>query len=555
MPPGTSSRNPPRTGLQSRMNVIDRPTTQQGLGGIRLKTQGPGRQVQDSTFFQTELRQKLNMITEEIYRLNTELENTNKENSNYMIFEKKADGLAVELRDLQGQLGDLNTLVDKLHTDTDLEEFEREYHQLLAKNQRTTQALDDIFLQRQQRESAIRDVEKQIQEEEKRAEDQIEALDAGRRKQYHVLKGENNEYLASIQAQQMELEKIETKAKMLQDEVGKDVIKQKAMSLYQRLSEVRDKKRDLEASLQSSELESGPQERARLLEQVKNDNLETSGMERRTLEIEEQIRSIKEQLLHTDTTVDPQQAEKLAKYEELLKKDEEMQQFLDTFEEKKTEKISLNEATEKEIVKILGRIQILSKHDLSVLPSKQEFKDLNTDLTIKETEMRNAETTTEALTQERDQRMQDLEKVGQLEVKLKAELDHLTERIENMKKSLESIGDLETVKNETDISQAKRSAERDALRINRNIIKSEIQTLNAQYEAKRAQLLENETFTQLGALEQRLRHFEGITFELRDFIASKTAESQYKPLSKDVLKLMDEVNGQLLKIMQMSGGR
>ena len=30
------------------------------------------------------------------------------------------------MRDLQGQLGDLTTLVDKLHTDTDIEEFEKQ---------------------------------------------------------------------------------------------------------------------------------------------------------------------------------------------------------------------------------------------------------------------------------------------------------------------------------------------------------------------------------------------------------------------------------------------
>jgi Skp family chaperone for outer membrane proteins len=43
-----------------------------------------------------------------------------------------------------------------------------------------------------------------------------------------------------------------------------------------------------------------------------------------------------------------------------------------------------------------------------------------------------------------------------------------------------------------------------------------MQAVNAKYEAKKAQLQDNETFTQLNALEQRLKQHEGINFVLRD---------------------------------------
>jgi TolA-binding protein len=45
--------------------------------------------VQDSTYFQNELRQKLNSINEEVNRMNGELETTQKENANINQFEKK----------------------------------------------------------------------------------------------------------------------------------------------------------------------------------------------------------------------------------------------------------------------------------------------------------------------------------------------------------------------------------------------------------------------------------------------------------------------------------
>jgi hypothetical protein len=45
--------------------------------------------VQDSTFYATELRQKLNQVREELGRMNLEIDNTQKENANVSSFEKK----------------------------------------------------------------------------------------------------------------------------------------------------------------------------------------------------------------------------------------------------------------------------------------------------------------------------------------------------------------------------------------------------------------------------------------------------------------------------------
>lgn len=158
--------------------------------------------------------------------------------------------------------------------------------------------------------------------------------------------------------------------------------------------------------------------------------------------------------------------------------------------------------------------------------------------------------------------MQDLEKVGQLEMKLSAELDHLTERIETLKKSLETFGNLDQLKQEMQENQQKKNGLKKELQMKKSSLMEEISSLVAIHEAKRAQLLENETYTQLGLLEQRLRHFEGIAFDAKDckinlilVIASKTAESDYKPLAKEVLGLMDEVNTQVIKIMQMAPAR
>lgn len=66
------------------------------------------------------------------------------------------------------------------------------------------------------------------------------------------------------------------------------------MLLYERLNEGRAKNQDLQGMLKSVADESAPQEKARLLDQVKQDNLETSGMERKITELKDEIQTIGE---------------------------------------------------------------------------------------------------------------------------------------------------------------------------------------------------------------------------------------------------------------------
>lgn len=58
-------------------------------GGIHILNQGPGRQVQDKTYYQTELRLKLAQISEECSSLAKEVESVGRENANFAVFEKK----------------------------------------------------------------------------------------------------------------------------------------------------------------------------------------------------------------------------------------------------------------------------------------------------------------------------------------------------------------------------------------------------------------------------------------------------------------------------------
>lgn len=76
-----------------------------------------------------------------------------------------------------------------------------------------------------------------------------------------------------------------------------------------------------------------------------------------------------------------------------------MQQFIDSFEEKMTDTMRRSSDAEKNIVLLMDEIKLLSKADKANMPTTDQFKELQGDLKFKEKEMRNSESTSEALMQ------------------------------------------------------------------------------------------------------------------------------------------------------------
>lgn len=78
--------------------------------------------------------------------------------------------LQKEIKDLQGQLGDLNLLLDKMHTGSDLNQIITDTSAQKQKNQQITQTFNEILQIKQQKEADLRKVEEQIQAFESQAE-------------------------------------------------------------------------------------------------------------------------------------------------------------------------------------------------------------------------------------------------------------------------------------------------------------------------------------------------------------------------------------------------
>lgn len=101
---GSSSRSggPPRTGVRgalrtgqrdaasyegvgmnTKITMESRPVTQQGLRGLRPGTTGPGRQVRDTSYYISLVRQKSKELQSEIKRLRDETARFESDNISY----------------------------------------------------------------------------------------------------------------------------------------------------------------------------------------------------------------------------------------------------------------------------------------------------------------------------------------------------------------------------------------------------------------------------------------------------------------------------------------
>ena len=66
-------------------------------------------------------------------------------------------------------------------------------------------------------------------------------------------------------------------------------------------------------------------------------------------------------------------------------------------------------------------------------------------------------------------------------------------------------------------------------------------------------LVENETFSNLEALEKKWSQLEQTNFNIREFIANKRAENNPSALRARAKKLMAEYNTMLIEIYQAGG--
>lgn len=565
-PPGTAAmRMPPGTGmvpgtarpgsragemggaLNAQIRVAERPMTKQGLTGMRTSAgRGPQRAIYDKSFYMGQLRAKITELAAEIAKMQREVDQFNQENATFLTYEKRAEGLATEIKELQGQLADYNTLLDKINTDTEMDDIVQDFNALKIQNEREQKSIDELFTQRRDKEQQIKQLEIELDQERRMAESLVEDMPPDQRAKYAQLKNVNNSLQAELEQKQQDLDALTTRIQNLEDEVSSSPVKQEAVTLYEKLNELGEKKQSLLDEMEKENKGTPAEERERLLKQVKEDNQEIASMERKTSELREKIETVNGEIQQLDMDLEEHQGERNVKYKELKKREETMDEFLETFEEVKANEQARKQQLESNIVNVLehmSRGMARTKH----LPSPAELQRMKDDLNFKETEMHKSQSTAASLGSEHTRLQMDLEKVEQLETKITTELESLKERIQTMTLELETFSDLDALTDQSEEKKTRLYKEKKTLSARKETFKKHVQSLSSFYDATKSKLMENETHSQLGNLERKWQHHEQNNFVMKEFIATKSLESDYRPLKQNVSEQLEDINKLLIQ--------
>uniref|UniRef100_A0A3Q2DE86 Intraflagellar transport 74 n=2 Tax=Cyprinodon variegatus TaxID=28743 RepID=A0A3Q2DE86_CYPVA len=494
-------------------------------------------------------RSKINELTTETSRLHKEIEHYNQENSVYLSYEKRAEALAAEIKDLQGQLADYNMLVDKLNTNTEVEEMIKDYNTLKAQNDAEARRIDSIFTERRAREEVIEAIEEEIRRERQVADEVIQAMPSAKREKYFSMTTANEELLQELAVLQEELDLLATRKEDYEEDLSHSRIKQEMVRLHQTLSALEAKRDAMEAEQES--LGSPQEEREKLLKQVKEDSQEIASMDRQLTDIRDRSKQVKEEIQNLEQDSEAAQVECQQKYKELKKKEEEMDRFLESFEELRAEELEKLTQSQENIVSLLEhysrnmlRLRLVDGVTSSELRNMQEV------LVSKETDVIQSESTARGLTTESKRLQQDLEKIQQLEGKITGELSTLKEQLSTMESELLTYRDLDTLKQTAEDKKKRLLDERETLTQRRDTFGQLLGEMNQRHEALKTKLQENETHTQLTNLERKWQHLEQNNFLMKEFITSKTRESAYASVAKAVAQQVADYNRSLIELLQ-----
>jgi hypothetical protein len=212
------------------------------------------------------------------------------------------------------------------------------------------------------------------------------------------------------------------------------------------------------------------------------------------------------------------------KYRELTKKEAQMDEFLNSFDENKKKETEQLYSTRRSILNYL-------------------------ELSSKAIEKMNRESGGVGRKSGKDSEytIADLRKVEELEKKVTLEYETLKEKRKKMEEDLVTFSDLEGLKRRSENRKQQLVVEKQNLSRYKENVKHELKALQSQFEAIQAQLFDNETHTQLINLEKKLQSLEQSNFSLKEKITSATTESDYDVLKNQVLQLVNEHNKWLQK--------
>jgi len=538
--------------LSTTVNVSDRPVTGQGMMGMKQTgSSTSGRLVEDAAYYVGILRKRVNDITSETNKLRQEIEVSTKENSQYSQLERKYEALLKNKESLEGQLADYNLALDKTRTSTDPDDVRHLAGHLKEKNAQASQELDRIFMLRKQKENEYNEIEEKIESHFKSIRNRIDTeLEPGKRRAYNDLLNKQRELQERNMNVENKLNEINTRIRQLEADDKSSSLRKEYATIEKNIQSLRKDAEYLQQELDIANLE--PKEaHSKFVTRVNDFKKTTKDYEEKIILLKEEISNDKKTLEDLNSNNNEDNGE-TAKYELLVKRDQEMTVFIDQFDETRNS-IVYEQNKSKEL--IVALLEHLSKglEESTNLPNQEVFSEMEDAKSFKEKNLLTAQKTMENLQIEKLKREQELELLKQSEPKLRKELDNSKETIARMKREMREFQDIDGLRRAFESTQALLQDQKRGYNNRKDSIRQQVLVLQSEHDILKKQLDSHEVAKELEETERRLKHHERTIFELREFIESKSRETDFETVKNSCLKLTDSINAIIIKTCQGGG--
>lgn len=511
-----------------------RTSTRSGTG----TSAGPGRQVGDRSYYIGLLRPKITELTAEIENLNEQERRIGENSTRQVELQRRMKTLGDEIAGLKGTLADINFAVENAAS-RDSKSVKEEAAKLEKQNADRRKEVDELFLSARDAETKMRANTQSLEEETAQLDKRI----LSENQDFSLYKSTRDEaYAVSDQVleRQHELRTLIAKQELLMANLANDEDKKQAAETLRGILRKRREKEELTKQCALSVEE----EKQMLLKQVKATQADIEVLQRQVNDTIDSLQESKARIVAIDEEAKNYTGENVRAFQELQEKDQEMQRFIDEYPDREKEESTRIAEVQESISTLLVRISqgLEMQRQMPAEGSPSALQALNTEVSAKRDQIVSDQKTHERLEKELLDRKAELDKVASLDKKIKDELESHAARMEEQRVEIEKYSDLDALRQSVEKLRKELTAEMNYLVRVRDGGKAELNLMSSSYEAQQHQLEQNELYTSLATLEQKLRMLWQSTFALEDFVRIREKDSQYLSTKAECLRMVDEIN-------------
>lgn len=497
MRPPSRTRNGTEISAPSRgIPVNVRPMSKQGLPSAH--TQSGSRQVADKSFFIGILRSKINDVVKEIERLEEEIETRKKGQSIQVNLSHEVEELRKEIIEDEAELTDYNVLSDRIANGATADDLITRFNSLEKSNSLSEEDVNRSFKEKRSLEENVNNLEAKFN---------------------RIMNGKN-------------------------DDKGNDDIDPELRSLAKQIESFEIKVDELKKKDSTPKYDTSNKSREELLQMVKDITKEIGEYETEIKSEQKKLNFTQNQIKSIEDREGDLQSERGQKYLKLLRREQDMNKFLSTFEDTLANtKTELADCQRRVFECLVSTSQDIDS--VNEMPSIDNFKQMQTDLAYKEKQMQDAQSTMTQLQIEVENRRRELEDLKNVDYKITDEIEDIKKKMAEMEAELPTFSDVESIRREGETRKAMKLQIRDNLKNQLHNLRKVTNNYASKYNEDRAKIQTNEFQVKIHTIEKDIKVKASENHNTAESIEENRRRTNYAIVKRAAMNIVAEINSLL----------